>query len=214
MQRQRHAVCDEVMDSFEHKDEQESVMGDTVNTWLQHYGYFAVLLGCLLEGETIVILAGIAVHKALFSLPILLGVVWFGGMLGDVVLYLLGHFFGQRVLDKMPRNKERIRKAQMIIRRHQYLAVFGVRFLYGLRIVGPIVIGTSDVPIRKFLILNLLGAAVWGVMFTMLGYLIGPAVLSAYAQIKQYQGWFWGGGLVLVALWWGGHYWWSHHRRA
>lgn len=188
-------------------------MGDTVNAWLQHYGYLAVLLGCLLEGETVVILAGIAVHKALFSLPVLLGVVWFGGMLGDVLLYFLGHFFGQRVLNKMSRHKGRIRKAQMLIRRHQHLAVFGVRFLYGLRIVGPIVIGTSGVPIRTFLLLNSLGAAVWAVVFTMLGYLIGPAVLRAYAQIEQYQGWLGCGIVVLIAVWWGGHYWWSHRQR-
>ncbi|WP_414501983.1 DedA family protein [Zymobacter sp. IVIA_5232.4 C2] len=188
-------------------------MSDSVNLWLQHYGYLAVLLGCLLEGETVVILAGIAVHKGLFSLPMLMGVVWFGGMLGDVVLYLMGHFFGQRLLDKLSWRKGRVRKVQGMIRRHQHSVIFGVRFLYGLRIVGPIVIGTSGVPIRTFLFFNLLGAAVWAVLFTLLGYLIGPAVLKAYAQVEQYQGWVWGGITLLVVAWWGGHYWWSHRHR-
>ena len=187
-------------------------MSDNVNMWLQHYGYIAVLLGCLLEGETVVILAGIAVHKGLFSLPMLMGVVWVGGMLGDIVLYLLGYFFGQKLLTALKWRKGRVRKVQGMIRRHQYWVVFGVRFLYGLRIVGPVVIGTSGIPIRTFLFFNLLGAAVWALLFTLLGYLIGPAVLSAYAHVEQYQGWALGGIAALAVLWWGGHYWWSHRR--
>ena len=188
-------------------------MGDAINHGLQHYGYLAVIIGCLLEGEMVVILAGIAVHAGLFSLPLLIGMVWFGGMLGDIVLYLLGHYFGQALLARLSWRKGRVRRMQMLIRRHQFLAIFGVRFLYGLRIVGPVVIGTSGIPVRTFLLPNLLGAAIWAVLFTLLGYLIGPAVLKVYAQVEQYQGWLWAGIVLLLVLWWVGHYWLSRRRQ-
>lgn len=178
---------------------------------LYHYGYYAVLLGCLLEGETIVVLAGMAVHKGYFSLPVLMGVVWFGGTLGDVALYFAGRYFGRRALQRFASQEARIERVHRLIERHPWWVVVGVRFLYGLRIVGPIVIGTSDIRPRTFLALNALGAALWAALFTSLGYLIGPAVLRAYSHVEHYQS----GILIAVAVgliaWWGSKY--LRHRR-
>lgn len=177
--------------------------------WLYHYGYFAVLLGCLLEGETIVVLAGMAVHKGFFSLPVLIGVVWFGGMLGDIALYFTGRYFGKRVLKRFESQQARIQRVHRLIERHPWLVVFGVRFLYGLRIIGPVVIGSSAIKPATFLLLNMLGAAVWATLFTLLGFLIGPAVLRAYAHIEQYQSGILISLILLVLLWAG----WKYLRR-
>ena len=50
-----------------------------------------------------------------------------------------------------------------------------MRFTYGLRIAGPIVIGASSVPIRRFLFFNALGAAIWAPLVSGTGYLFGGA---------------------------------------
>jgi len=54
--------------------------------------------------------------------------------------------------------------------------VIGVRFMYGLRIVGPIIIGASRLSPRKFLLFNVIGAALWALIFVSLGYLGGQVI--------------------------------------
>jgi len=38
--------------------------------WIAQYGYWAVLVGMFFEGETIVVLAGYAVHRGYLSAPV------------------------------------------------------------------------------------------------------------------------------------------------
>lgn len=42
----------------------------TLSQWLSHYGYRAVFIGGILEGETILILAGFAAHQGYLSFPL------------------------------------------------------------------------------------------------------------------------------------------------
>ena len=39
--------------------------------------------------------------------------------------------------------------------------IIGIRFAYGLRIAGPIVIGMSSLAARRFLVFNAIGALIW-----------------------------------------------------
>ena len=47
------------------------------------YGYYAVFLGAFIEGETVLILAGIAAHRGYLDLTTVIGVAFAGGWLGD-----------------------------------------------------------------------------------------------------------------------------------
>ena len=62
-----------------------------------------------------------------------------------------------------------------LVERFPELAVFGIRFLYGLRTVGPAVIGASAVSWPRFLLLNALGAVVWSACWVGAGYMLGEA---------------------------------------
>ena len=42
---------------------------ESLQSLIEHYGYFAVFLGCFLEGETVLVLAGFAAHMGYLSLP-------------------------------------------------------------------------------------------------------------------------------------------------
>jgi hypothetical protein len=61
---------------FEHLD---------VNSLLVNYGYWAVFIGCLLEGETILILGGLAAHQSSLRLVHVIVIATLGGMLGDQI---------------------------------------------------------------------------------------------------------------------------------
>ncbi len=47
---------------------------------------------------------------------------------------------------------------------------------YGFRVIGPLLIGASRLPPRIFLPLSIVGALVWALLFTTIGYLGGEVV--------------------------------------
>lgn len=141
--------------------------------FITDYGYWALLAGCLLEGETITLLGGIAAHHGLLKLPWVLAVVAFGGCLGDQILYFTGRRFGPRLLGKLKRRQPQIERARQLINHHPALFVLGVRFMYGFRIIGPVIIGASKMPVARFVSLNILGACVWSLVWVLLGYFCG-----------------------------------------
>ncbi|MDF7680741.1 DedA family protein [Enterobacteriaceae bacterium ESL0689] len=176
------------------------------NHLISHYGYIALVVGSLAEGETVTLLGGIAAHQGLLKFPLVVMAVAIGGMIGDQLLYFLGHFFGDRILQHFSRYQARINQAQRMIHQHPYLFVIGVRFMYGFRVVGPLLIGASHLPPRIFLPLNIIGALVWAGLFTTLGYLGGKAIEPWLHHLDGYLKYlFWlllVIALVIVIRWW------------
>ena len=117
-----------------------------INNLISHYGYAALIIGSMAEGETITLLGGVAAHQGLLKFPLVVISVALGGMIGDQLLYLLGRRFGGRLLKRFSRHQARIRKAQRLIKSHPYLFVIGTRFMYGFRVIGPLLIGASGLP--------------------------------------------------------------------
>ncbi|ECC1658957.1 DedA family protein [Salmonella enterica subsp. salamae] len=157
-----------------------------INTLITHYGYAALVIGSMAEGETVTLLGGVAAHQGLLKFPLVVVAVALGGMMGDQLLYLLGRCYGGKILRRFPRYHTKIRHAQKMIQRHPYLFVIGTRFMYGFRVVGPLLIGASRLPPKIFLPLNIVGALVWALLFTTLGYLGGEVIAPWLHDLDQH----------------------------
>ncbi|NMY36323.1 MULTISPECIES: DedA family protein [Pseudomonas] len=163
---------------FEHVD---------VNYLLATYGYWAIFIGCLLEGETILILGGMAAHQHVLKLLPVIGYASLAGMLGDQLLFWAGRYFGERLLPRLHKQQAAIDKVTALINRHPTVSIFAVRFLYGMRLVGPMVIGASKVSPVKFACINLLGAVVWATLFASAGYWSGEFLQHLLGDLKPYR---------------------------
>lgn len=151
------------------------------------YGYATVFVGSLLEGETVLLLAGLAVHQGMLSFPVVVGLAFIGGTLGDQILFRAGRRWGLHLLRRSPSLAPRVDRLERLIERHQAPLVIGVRFMYGLRIVGPYVIGASRVPARRFAILNMIGAAIWAPLIVGIGYLFGHTLRWLIVDLGRYE---------------------------
>lgn len=143
-----------------------------LETFITQYGYIAIVLGCILEGETVAVLGGIAANTSL-KLPMVYFMAFMGAWLCDSVLFLVGHYYGPAIINKFPKHRTRIEKVEAMIRKHDLLAIIGLRFLYGLRTVGPISIGMAGVNSVRFIICNAVGSALWSSIFVTIGYTAG-----------------------------------------
>lgn len=143
-----------------------------ISSFIQHYGYIAVLLGCILEGETAAVLGGMAANTGL-ELPKLYLMAFTGAWLCDSILFLVGHYYGPTILKHLSKYQDRIDKIERIIHKHDMLAIIGLRFLYGLRTIGPMSIGIAGVNSVRFIICNAVGSALWSAIFVTIGYSAG-----------------------------------------
>ena len=148
----------------------------SVSALVAEYGYGMVLLGAMAEGETVLLAAGFAAHRGLLHLPQVMLIAWLASSFADQVCFYLGRRHGPWLLARFASLQAPMERLRPWVARHPNLVVLGVRFLYGLRTAGPIALGMLGVPSWKFVLLNLLGAAVWAVLFTLLGYQFGQAL--------------------------------------
>jgi len=152
---------------------------------VSEYGYLAVFVGCLLEGETILMLAGFAAHQGYLSLSATLLIAFVGGTLGDQFFFWVGRRWGRALLQRIPSTAPRVSRVNALLQRYHAPVIVGIRFMYGLRIVGPIVIGASDVSVWRLLFFNILGAAIWAPLIGGLGYMFGHALTLLLEDVLQ-----------------------------
>ncbi|MDD1149207.1 DedA family protein [Pseudomonas sp. TNT2022 ID357] len=171
-----------------------------LNALIAAYGYWVIFIGCLLEGETVLILGGMAAHQGSLQWPQVIGWATLGGILGDQLLFWTGRYSGARLLPRLKRHQAAIERVQGLIQRYPSTSVFAVRFLYGMRLVGPMVIGASGLAPWRFALLNVLGAAVWAILFVSAGYWAGEALEHFLGDLKPYRLPIFLGVLALVAL--------------
>ena len=166
------------------------------------YGYLAILVITFIEGETIVILAGVAAHLGFLDLPWVIAAAVAGSFSGDQTWYYIGRHWGPKIIAKRLSWQEGAQKVYKHLHRHQYWLILTFRFYYGLRNVTPFVVGSAHIPRLRFFSLNLIGAIVWAITFAYVGYGLGEASQYFIDDFKRY-GLYLLGALVLagVAVW-------------
>jgi len=154
---------------------------------IPEHGYWLTLLGALLEGETLLVLAGLASSRGYLALPELVALGALGGFVGDQIYFAVGRRAGARVLARYPRAAAHAGRATSLIERFPELSVVLIRFLYGLRIVGPIAIGMTRIGWLHYAALNALGALAWSAAWLGLGYVAGTAVEALLGDLKHVE---------------------------
>jgi membrane protein DedA with SNARE-associated domain len=153
-----------------------------LDAFLAHWGYLAVGIGTLLEGETVLLAAGALAHRGLLDLPVVMAAAFVGSVIGDQIWFHVGARFGRPYLDRRPALSKRAVALEPWIHRYGDGFVFGFRFLYGLRTIAPLLLGTGGYPAGRFTVINLLGAAVWAVTFGAFGWGLGAGLEQALAR--------------------------------
>ncbi len=169
---------------------------------IETYGYAAVLLGTFLEGETVLVLAGFAAHRGYLHLPWVVLAAFCGSLAGDQLFFYLGRRHSSWILARRPAWQERAARVDRLVSRYHTPFILGFRFLYGLRTVSPFALGMSDVPARKFMLLNAAGALVWSVAVGAGGYLFGNILEVFLGEVKKYELIVFAAlGLIGLAVW-------------
>lgn len=155
--------------------------------FIVQFGYPALVLGLLLEGETVLVLAAFMAHRGYLDLPLVIllgGVIAFGS---DQFFFWMGRIQGTAFLAKRPTWQPHVEKARSLLGRNSTVLFLSIRFMYGLRTVLPFVIGMSDLDAKRFALLDLIGAFVWALTFGLAGHFIGHLMTLIFDDVKEHE---------------------------
>jgi membrane protein DedA with SNARE-associated domain len=141
--------------------------------FLDEYGYLALLVGTFFEGETAILIASSLIHKGVFELPYTILFAFGGSFISDWIYYLVGRFNGKYFINRKPKLKQLVNPITNLFNRYQLQLLLSYRFLYGFRVVIPVIIGMSEFPLSRYLFYTLISGLIWATVVSSIGYTIG-----------------------------------------
>jgi membrane-associated protein len=145
-----------------------------------------LLVGFFLPGDSLLFSAGLVV--ALYgepSLLVLLPICFIAAAAGDQVGYMVGARLGPALFtrpDSRLFKQENVTRTHEFFERHGARALILARFVPVVRTFTPVLAGVSKMPYRRFVTYNVVGAALWSVLATLLGWGLG----KRYPKLEEY----------------------------
>ena len=129
-----------------------------------------------LPGDSLLFVAGAIAGVGGMSLPLLLVLLTTAAVLGDAINYSVGRWFGPRVFGwEQSRffNRAAFDRTHAFYERHGGITIIVARFLPFVRTFAPFVAGIAQMSYPRFAAYNVIGALLWVVGLTTLGYALG-----------------------------------------
>lgn len=142
-----------------------------------------------LPGDSLLFAAGAFAAVGAFNIVLLIIVFFVAAVIGDTVNYHIGNKVGTSIppnswLGKVI-NQDKMRKAEEFFNKHGGKTIIIARFMPFIRTFAPFVAGASRMNYRYFVFYNVVGAAIWVLLCTLLGYLFGniPIIKENFSTV-------------------------------
>jgi membrane-associated protein len=157
-----------------------------------------LMVGFFLPGDSLLVLAGLVSAvgaQSNLNVDINLGVVLVGLFFAAVIGAQTGYFIGLKAGPALFRRPDsRLFKQEYVDKARHYFDKYGAktivlaRFVPIVRTFANPIAGVARMPVRDFTIFNIVGAALWTVSVTMLGYVLGKTIPSAEDHLILIEG--------------------------
>jgi len=140
-----------------------------------------LFIGFFLPGDSLLFTAGILASQGLLSIWVLLALLLIAAVLGDNFGYAFGRRLGPRLFSREDSrffHKKHLDRAQTFYARYGKATLIIARFTPIVRTFAPIVAGAGKMRYPTFFAYNVVGAFIWVLFNTLLGYFLGKAVPS------------------------------------
>lgn len=161
----------------------------------------SVLIGLVVPGDTIVIVAATAVGSPLEGVMLAITVV-VGALIGESIGYALGRWLGPHIRDsRLGRRigRDNWDRSERYLRRRGGPAIFLSRFLPVLHSLVPLTVGMSGYPYRRFLAWTVPACIVWSAVYVS----VAAAAAGTYRELADqlhYAGYLFVGVIVVFLL--------------
>ncbi len=131
------------------------------------------MIGTFFEGETAILVASSLIYQGLFEIPHTVFFGFAGSFVSDWLYFIIGKVNGKYFVSRRPDLQKKVLPVQRFFEKHHVQVLLTYRFLYGLRVLIPLMIGMSKIPPKKFLFFSIVSGLLWAGIVSSLGYSIG-----------------------------------------
>jgi membrane protein DedA with SNARE-associated domain len=168
---------------------------------------FLQQIGVPLPAEPTLLIAGSLVARALLPVADIAGAVLAATLVADLAWFVVGRRYGARALRTVfqlsSSPASRLSKTERFFARWGSITFTLAKFIPGLPMAGPVLAGAMGVPVRVFLLYDLLAMTVWAGVFTGLGVVFHPDVHRVIGRVDHVGAWgltFGAAALAALAL--------------
>lgn len=155
----------------------------------------SILVGLIVPGDTIVLVASTAVAGP-FEYAALVVAVIVGALCGESIGFALGRYFGPRIrASRLGRRlgQQNFDRAEAYLAKRGGIAVFLSRFLPVLHSLIPLTVGMSPMRYRTFMAWTAPACVIWAFAYVS----VGSLAAGSYRELSQDLHW---AGFVFVAI--------------
>jgi membrane protein DedA with SNARE-associated domain len=164
---------------------------------IRQYGaliYALLFAYCAVKSGALPLFAGYAAKAGALDPISVFFAVLAGAYLGDEARFALARRYGAALIGRRRRLKHALEVAVRLLNRHGAFYILAYRYPKGLRTIGALPVGLTDMPWRRFTLLNLASASLWSVLLVGGGYLLGHVFAHGVMS-------WWGGlGVLLLVI--------------
>lgn len=150
-----------------------------VAIWLIIFAETGLLIGFFLPGDSLLFTAGLLAGQGKLDIWLLLPGVFIAAFVGDQVGYTFGEKLGPRLFNKPDSRffkQEYVTHTRNFFNKHGSKTIIIARFVPIVRTFAPVLAGVGEMDRKTFVIYNVIGAFLWAVGLTMLGYILGDVI--------------------------------------
>lgn len=179
-----------------HFDEKLALLLAQYGTWTYGILFLIVFVETgliimpFLPGDSLLFTAGMFAGMGAMKLSVLIPMLFCAALIGDNVNYFVGKYFGDHVVTWTFRGKvlvkqEWLDEAHAFFEKHGNKAIVMARFVPIVRTVMPFTCGAAEMTYRKYMTYCIIGAALWVVSMTLLGFFLGgiPVVKEHFEKV-------------------------------
>jgi len=141
-----------------------------------------VVFGFFLPGDSLLFTAGLLASQGVFNIWVLGFLLVLGAIIGDNIGYWFGRKIGPALFsreDSFFFNKRHLERTSAFYAKYGPRAVILARFIPVVRTFTPIFAGVGNMDYSTFFRYNVIGAVVWGMGVTLLGFFLGNSIPNA-----------------------------------
>jgi membrane-associated protein len=147
--------------------------------WVIIFAETGLLIGFFLPGDSLLFTAGILAGQGKLDITLVVLGCFVAAVIGDQVGYTIGQRYGPRLFRKEDSKifkQEYIDRTKEFFDKHGPKTIVIARFVPIVRTFAPTLAGVGEMPRSTFFRYNIVGAFIWAVGITMLGYALGDAI--------------------------------------
>ena len=159
------------------------------------WGYLGIFIMMAIESsfipfpsEIVLIPAGYLASQGEMSIPMIMLSALGGSLVGAFINYYLAFTLGRKFLLRYGKyffiKEEALLKMESFFAKHGHISTFSGRLIPGIRQLISIPAGLARMNIVQFSLFTTLGAGIWALVLTLLGFFIGEnqALISEYLR--------------------------------